>query len=771
MSTVLERRETTKLLDKARKLYKLATEADEDQRTRERADLAFYGGDQWPAEVKTARKAQPAGQDGTPAIPARPCLTINKVRQPVSIVTNQERQSQIGVTITPADDWAGLVGAIDDTEIELREGLVRRIQRESDAQAARAWAFSRATISGRGYYAVMTRYLPGKTSDQEVYLHRIYNQDAVRMDPAHEESDGSDCDWQFMGAWVPLTTYKALYPSSAAKRNRISAAATDDFKAWADDEPDWVKQDQDDYAIFVVDYYYFDHKARSLSTFADGSAEWTADIADDDPREVVDTRSVDDKQAKWCKLDGLNDEPLEETDWPSPWLPILKVLGEELHPWDQERRAEGMVRPMRDSGEGFNAMASKLVEVVAYAPIPPIIMVSGADENYEDEWDLSTTRSIGRLHYNLVMGENGQMGPPPQATPRDAPIAPIAAALQMFDAGVKSTTGVPDPTLGNVDPALKSGRAIDRLNAQSRMGTSTFMANLGKTVRHEGRIVNSLLWWIYGQRPGRLVRLITGEGDMKPVVVGQPPMQPGMPMGMPPPMGQPQQKVYRLTKDAQFNVNVKVTKSYDTRREQQNDFIESIVSADPSQLLVVGDLFYGSMEDMPAHKDMAARAKVMLAPPVQQMLKAKENGQAPLPPEIQQQLQQAQEGTKALLDRVKELEAKIEGKVVEQQGKIELEAMKLSAQSEEKAKDRETKLAVAELGAKVDRLQLFLEERARLGAERHETALAGAQAGHEDQMARIGAMHDSMAAGQDHDQAMEQQQQAAALAPPPQAPA
>src|SRR5262245_37072888 len=136
------RRGTLTLVDKAKKCYKLATESDEKQRERERSDLAFYGGDQWPSEVRLARKAQPAGSDNTPAIPARPCLTINKVRQPVSIVTNQERSSQIGVSITAADDWAGLTGPIDDTEIELREGLVRRIQRESDASSARAWAFS-----------------------------------------------------------------------------------------------------------------------------------------------------------------------------------------------------------------------------------------------------------------------------------------------------------------------------------------------------------------------------------------------------------------------------------------------------------------------------------------------------------------------------------------------------------------------------------------------------------------------------------------------------
>ena len=39
-----------------------------------------------------------------------------------------------------------------------------------------------ATIAGRGYWLVNTRYVPGKTRDQEVYIHRIYNQASVLLE-------------------------------------------------------------------------------------------------------------------------------------------------------------------------------------------------------------------------------------------------------------------------------------------------------------------------------------------------------------------------------------------------------------------------------------------------------------------------------------------------------------------------------------------------------------------------------------------------------------
>ncbi len=92
----------------------------------------------------------------------------------------------------PADDFGDLTQTPDETEITLREGLARRIQRESMAQDARIWAFKRALIAGRGYYLVNTRFLPGRTFDQEVYVERIYNQEAVKGDPSRQKPDGSD---------------------------------------------------------------------------------------------------------------------------------------------------------------------------------------------------------------------------------------------------------------------------------------------------------------------------------------------------------------------------------------------------------------------------------------------------------------------------------------------------------------------------------------------------------------------------------------------------
>src|SRR5262245_40289742 len=96
----------TEFLKLARDRFKQGTEADTKQRTRELEDLRFYAGEQWDKDLLDSRKGQTLGSGSTQqVVPARPSLTINKTREPVRQVLNQERASDMGIELIPADDW------------------------------------------------------------------------------------------------------------------------------------------------------------------------------------------------------------------------------------------------------------------------------------------------------------------------------------------------------------------------------------------------------------------------------------------------------------------------------------------------------------------------------------------------------------------------------------------------------------------------------------------------------------------------------------------
>jgi hypothetical protein len=238
----------------------------------------------------------------------------------------------------------------------------------------------------------------------------------------------------------------------------------------------------------------------------------------------------------------------------------------------------------------------------------------------------------------------------------------------------------------------------------------------------------------------------------------QPPQgQPGQPGPQPPP-GMQIHGQAKLTPDANFNIAIKVARNYDTRRQELETTLGEIISKDPQYgLSVFGDLFF-KYQDGPGHLELSDRAKLMLAPPVQQMLAAQARGGAFDPKDqmiqsLQQKLQQAGQI----------IEGKQAEKAAEMGGKMQIAQMQETFETQRHREDNETKLAVAELGAKVDRLALFLEERGRVGAQiheagmqqgdqAHEAAMAHAQAGHEQDMGAQDAAMQTQQMG--HDAAM-----------------
>lgn len=748
----------SEFLQLARERYKLANESDTYQAERERDDIAFEDGDQWPVDVKLARQGQQP-TSGMPAVPARPTLVINKIKEPIRQILNQERQADLGVEIIPADDFGDLGIIPDKTEIELREGLIRRIQRASHASDARRWAFKRAVIAGRGYYLVMTRYLPGKTREQEIYVDRIYNQEAVKGDPSRQKPDGSDADFWFVGTWMLFDKFTAKYPKDAdGKDNPLRDYNDTDFMGLTEQYPDWyqsytttkdssgketrIKQQ----SIRIVDHWYVKYESRELSMLSSGDDVWSDELGElPESVTVSEKRQVTERKIKWCKIAG-GCMILEQTDWVGPDMPIIQVIGDEVLPYDNQKRYEGMVRPSRDGQMGENYMISKFVETVGLSPIPPIHVDPEAISGYESWYGVLNTRALPYAPSRTYDDQGRQLAPPTRLNV-DPNIQPMAVGIKMFEDSIRSTTAVPDPTLGNVDPTLKSARAIKEVVGNAQLSTLNFMDNFVRSLEYEAQVENNLLYPIYGQRPGRLVRIMTGEGESQTIQIGMP--QNGV-------QHQLASKVAKLTQDANFNTAVKVGKSWDTRREQLLSTLSSLVAAEPMQMAVVGDMFYRNM-DVPGHEEMADRQRVMLAPQVQAYLQAKENGQQFDPvaaAQIQQLKQQVQHAEAAMA----ELKQMADGKVLDYQKAIESEKIKQDAETQREAMRFEHELrlqavknaapiTVASINAEtkgVIRSQEAEEERLALQSEMaHDTATLMLTQQHEQQQANDQQSHEA----------------------------
>ncbi len=776
------------ILRVARSQFKLGLAARSKQLKRENEDISFYNGMQWPDDVVASRAGQEAN-NGMPPIPARPCLVINKQREPVRQVLNMERNSDLGFELVPADDFAGISDPVDHAEVELREGLIRRIQRESQAASSRTWGFERGVIAGSGYWGVMTRYGDGKTADQEIYVERFWDQSAVMLVGAFEP-DGSDAECAFVGLPMPFDQYVSEYPEAADGTDNPTARedfSDAEFGGFSKDYPDWFGTDKDGARwVRVMRYWYFERESRDLAMFPDGTTFWLTAREGDNPgdvlpegipKEAYTTRKVVQKKVKLCKINGAT--ILEKIDWEGKYIPVIKFVAEQLQPVEGEMREEGMVRPGRDAQRGSNYMISKGVEMVGLTPIPPLILDPESIASWEEWYYSANTRTLPFLPQR-TRGDDGREYREAHRPNVDPNIQPVAAFIQLFDESIQSTMSVHDPSTGKVDPRLKSGKAIQAVIAQDAHGTSNFIDNLGRSIHYEAQIINDLLFPIYG-RPGRITKMLTREGESQTVMLHQPfVVQGGRPVHAP---DNPDAKTFTLTKDAQFNIAIKITKNYDLKRDQVSEFLGGLIQADPNLMQVYGDMLFQSL-DVPGHQEFAERAKAMLAPPIQALLESKKQGQQPLPPQVQQQMQQGQQMIQHLSKTVQQLEQEKAADTTKQQGEYqraqlkaqsdkELKQMELAARADEASKDRAAKIEVARISASkqaADPAAEAAEERMATGIQNdHEVRLAAADAAHEMDMAKMAHDQSMEKAAQDAAHAQAGMVTQAALQPPPEA--
>src|SRR5512135_2075079 len=179
------RRDVEKFLKDCVKKFGRAETAEAKNRQNGLDDLKFKNGDQWPESIKADRTTQ-----------KRPCLTINKMKTFVHQITNDQRQNRPAIGVSPIGDRA------DPETAKMLKGLIRQIERQSNADVAYDTAFDSAVSIGWGYWRILTEYEDEDTFDQVIKIARIRNPFRVYIDPDHMEPDGSDAKWCFIADMV-----------------------------------------------------------------------------------------------------------------------------------------------------------------------------------------------------------------------------------------------------------------------------------------------------------------------------------------------------------------------------------------------------------------------------------------------------------------------------------------------------------------------------------------------------------------------------------------
>lgn len=490
-------------------------EEEQDERALMLDDLKFCTLDQWPPELRTERE-----NDG------RPCLTIDKLNQYITQVTNDMRQNKPAGQARPVDDLA------DPDTAKIFQGLIRHVEDRSNASIVYGAAGESIVRIGLGYFRITTDYVSHDSFEQEALIKRVPNTFSVYLGP-HTMPDGSDakCGWIFEK--MPKAKFEREFPGKESKTEGFNGLAPEALSFWLDDE-----------GITVCEYFYTDYEKEELLFLSDGTVttrkkydeQWpdgepeTSDISGG-PKgmppmggmalepikpDITETRETYTESVKWCKHTGA--EILEQSDWLGKYIPIIEVVGKEAH-INGKRKLWGLARPAKDALRTYNYWITSLTEKMALSPKAPFIAAVGQLNGREEEWSNANRENKAVLQYNPI-DVNGNIIPPPKRQEPMQMEPAIMQILQVMEGNVKASLGMYKASVGDSE-SQQSGKAILALTRESDTGTYHFGANLGLAVQHSTRILIDLLPKIKNTKQ---VARIIGE-DGKPSLVKLDPNQ------------------------------------------------------------------------------------------------------------------------------------------------------------------------------------------------------------------------------------------------------
>jgi hypothetical protein len=611
------------ILEESRDRFHLTADAEHDLREQGLKDDEFRSGDHWPQDIKQRRDA-----DG------RPCLTIDKLSQPIRQITNRERQSRPAIQINPVS------GGADQETAEIAQGLIRQIESASYADVAYDWAFDGAASRGWGYFRVLTEYEAPESFDQVLKIEWIENPYTVYLDPTARQWNASDAMWGHVVQDLTPEEFDRRFKS----KGESAKGSLQLYSSLGDQAPDWFPNGQ----IRIAEYFYVDFEDFTLVQLNNGQVVDQSTLPKRLPRgiAVVQERQSQKRTVKWCLHSAT--AILEKRVWPGKFIPIVRVEGERLNV-DGKRILRGLVRTARDSQRMYDYWVSTATETTALAPRAPFVMYEGQDEGYEAMWQQANVKTFSALKVRATTkATGGQLLPLPTRNAIEPPIQAMMAGVSQAEQDIRSITGFYDATDPRRANSEQSGRAILSRQQQGQETNSNFLDNLGRSIRYVGEILMDLLPKIY-DRPGRVIQVLSIDDEVKEVMLGQPFRRGPEGQAQASPAEQPLVKgldqFFDLSK-GRYSVTVTVGAPYTTRRQEAVSSMLELVRAEPNLAPLISDILVENM-DWPGAPKLAERLKKALPPQLQEGNDA--NAQVA---QLQQQLQQMGMQQQAMTDQL-----------------------------------------------------------------------------------------------------------------------
>lgn len=547
--TVKDEAKDQKLLTRIRKNHKRSADYESDNRKETLDDLKHKTGQgQWPQGVVAARN-----------LDKRPTLTINKLPTFVNQVVNEGRENRPAIHISP-------VGERSDREVaKFMRGLIRHIERTSQADIAYDTLLEHGVDGGFGYLRILLEYEP-RSMNQRIVIQRIRNRFTVYLDPSRQMPDGSDAHWCVISEMIPREQFEEDYPDADPCPWDAGAGGDQIMK-------DWVNEAE----IRIAEYFEIEHDEKRLVMLENGHTGYWDELDDAAKElEVVAERQEQVPQVRWYKVSAR--EVLERQDWPGEYIPIVEMIGNET---DVEGKVvkSGIIRAAKTPQQMYNFHRTLGVELVSLQPRAPYVVEFGQIEGFEDVWRTANTKNHPYLPYNHIEA-GGAPAPPPRREQFIGSNQGVIAEVQQASQDFMAVTGLRfDATIGE-RVYDESGKALRELQRRGDIGSFHYVDNFGRSLRRAGEILVDLIPKVYDTK--RVVTILR-EDDQEEQVQVDPHAPKGVSEARLATMGGKLTKIYNPNL-GKYSVTVTIGPSAATKRIEAWDHMLAFLKICPPQI-------------------------------------------------------------------------------------------------------------------------------------------------------------------------------------------
>lgn len=588
-------------------LYGEDWDADRENRDKALSDIAFSSGKQWDEDDREAR--------GT-----RPTLTLNHAPKFIRQIVGDLRNVRPSIRVTAVGNGS------DKDMAEVYNGLIRNIEARSKASQPYTRAVDSAVRAGIGHFRILTEKLPSNPFSQDISIKPIYGPAAVVWDHQARDIVRAEAMHCFVRESMSLRAFKKANKGARPLDFGDRQIDPPELSYWGDSKNVMVAEMfervetkapfalLEDQRVLRLDRLpasaIFDPLNKAI-LFANGERVLIDEIEEAKVFKVV-----------WRKMTGV--EILETGEWPTSDIPIIPVIGEEIHFEDHMERA-GIVRHMRDAQKSYNFWRSTQTEVIGAMPKLPYLIGKSQIEGYEEAW---LAANIGTKPFLPYDDSKNQSRPTREIPPQISSGMQNEIALAVED--MKATTGIYDAALGNRSNET-SGVGIRQRQQESDVATNFFGDNLQASMTRAGRIMVDLIRVVYDHR--RVARILNEDDSDEMVTLNDQVIENG---------------ISRIVNDVtvgDYDVVVDIGPAYATRRQEALEGMAEILRGNPNATMFLDIIAKNS--DWPGADQFAKRAHKLLPP------QAQDEDEEELTPE--QQRQKADEAGAAQMQQAAQL--------------------------------------------------------------------------------------------------------------------